>query len=523
MKFLRTLCGLTIIGCTIPGIAHAQMTSVEEGSIENPEGETMGVLDTRFDRLTRGINLSHWFAQSYTYHPTHLQSFITDTDFKNISNLGFEHVRLSVDPMLLYDQSNPEVMNTEYLGYLDSALDSILQHNLAVIVDVHPEDTVKQTLATDDAFVDTFAQFSGTLAKHLSTRDANSLFLEVLNEPSFGVFVEEGVNAIERWDVVQNRLLSAMREGAPEHTLIATGHAWSGVDDLVTLTPVEDENVVYNFHFYESMPFTHQGADWIDEEFTLLSNLPYPYNEMECNAALSTITDPATLQMAQSYCDQKWDADRIKNRIAKAANWASKNNVRLTANEFGVYKPVADPEDRAAWIHDVRVALEEYDIGWTMWDYTGGFGVVDKVDGERVVNQAIVEALGLPGFAAEEPVEEQPVPETPPTDSEEPVEEQPAPNPVVIPPIVIEGPIAAEPPNSEQPPMDSEEPVEQGPVLNPVVVPPGSPNETPTTPRKIPEPSAIAGLGLLGVGGLGLKRRRSMGKKVGDRTVIATL
>ena len=48
------------------------------------------------------------------------------------------------------------------------------------------------------------------------------------------------------------------------------------------------------------------------------------------------------------------------------------------------------------WIRDVRTALEADGIGWTMWDYRGGFGVVWKDDGQPAkVDQEVVEALGL--------------------------------------------------------------------------------------------------------------------------------
>jgi hypothetical protein len=51
---------------------------------------------------------------------------------------------------------------------------------------------------------------------------------------------------------------------------------------------------------------------------------------------------------------------------------------------------------RANWIHDVRTALEADGIGWTMWDYRGGFGVVTKQDGQPAqVDGAVVGALGL--------------------------------------------------------------------------------------------------------------------------------
>ena len=43
-----------------------------------------------------------------------------------------------------------------------------------------------------------------------------------------------------------------------------------------------------------------------------------------------------------------------------------------------------------------RTALEADGIGWTMWDYRGDFGVVDKEDGQPArVDEKVVQALGL--------------------------------------------------------------------------------------------------------------------------------
>ena len=67
----------------------------------------------------------------------------------------------------------------------------------------------------------------------------------------------------------------------------------------------------------------------------------------------------------------------------------------VTCNEFGVYRKAANPQDRAAWISDVRGVLEKYGIGWTMWDYSGGFGVVTKVNGKAVPDDVTLRALGL--------------------------------------------------------------------------------------------------------------------------------
>ncbi len=390
MKYLK-LFGITLICSILPGISHANAAILSSTSVDS--GSISQIADSRFDELTRGINLSHWFSQASNFDA----NYITEQDIASIKSLGFEHVRLPIDAAFLFDENNPGVLNTQNLQYLDDALNKIEAHDLSVIIDLSPGDNFKERLANDDAFVTSAAQFWKALAAHLSTRDPEQVFLETLNEPAFGYFLQNtSIDPVQRWNEVQGKLLTAMREGAPNNTLIAKGYDWDGIDGLKALTPVEDPNVVYNFHFYEPMVFTHQGADWMDEEFSYLHDLPYPYNQESCAAVISTITNESAKEWAQSYCDRQWDAAKLENRIAQAAAWATQNNVRLTANEFGVYRPFVGEDDRVAWIGDVRSLLEKYDIGWTMWSYSDGFGLVkENEEGERIPNQRVVEALGL--------------------------------------------------------------------------------------------------------------------------------
>jgi hypothetical protein len=43
----------------------------------------------------------------------------------------------------------------------------------------------------------------------------------------------------------------------------------------------------------------------------------------------------------------------------------------------------------------MRLALEKHSIGWTMWDYAGGFAVVNKVNGQAERDPEVLKALGL--------------------------------------------------------------------------------------------------------------------------------
>jgi endoglucanase len=67
----------------------------------------------------------------------------------------------------------------------------------------------------------------------------------------------------------------------------------------------------------------------------------------------------------------------------------------VICNEFGVYRKNAEPKDRVAWLTDVRTSLEKYVIGWTMWEYHGGFGVVTMQNGQPTPDEQTLRSLGL--------------------------------------------------------------------------------------------------------------------------------
>jgi aryl-phospho-beta-D-glucosidase BglC (GH1 family) len=346
----------------------------------------------RAEKLHRGINASEWFAQVYDkrgYTPEHFQAWTTADDIVLIKSMGFDHVRLSVNPQPMFDEHEPNKIPAEYLGYLDAAVKMILDHGLAVVIDLHPESDFKARLAKDDDFVERFADFWRALAGHYSALDLDTdrVFLEIMNEPEF--------TDRYRWLGVQMKLAAAIRQGAPAHTIIAAGARWSDDDDLVFQEPLHDPNVIYNFHFYEPHIFTHQGATWSAYYWHSLRGLKYPSSPESAERVAVLVPDEADRLQVIRYGRDHWDAARIESEMKQAAEWAQRRGVPLVCNEFGVYREYADPEDRAAWLRDVRTALEHNGIGWTMWDYAGSFGVVTKKDGKTVADDRVLRALGM--------------------------------------------------------------------------------------------------------------------------------
>jgi|SRR5580698_432847 len=349
---------------------------------------TSTVPATRLAHLHHGINLSEWFAQVYDprgYTKEHFQNWTTPADIALIQSAGFDHVRLSVNPQPMMDAAW-RGGSEEYFGYLDAAVKMILDAGLAVELDMHPDSDFKARLKDDD-FVERFADFWRTVARHYSSWDSDRVFFEVLNEPE--------MHDPYRWSGVEARLATAIRQGAPNHTIIAAGARWDDNDDMIFLEPLRDPNVIYVFHFYEPHIFTHQGATWGSYYWHWLRGLRYPSSPENAAQVATSVPEAIDRLYVIRYGQDHWDASRIEAEINQAAEWGKRNGVPLVCNEFGVYRSFSDPQDRAAWIRDVRTSLERHNIGWAMWDYSGGFGVVTKKDGKATLDEITVKALGL--------------------------------------------------------------------------------------------------------------------------------
>src|SRR5437762_14252467 len=127
------------------------------------------VAQRRAAHLRHGINLSEWFAQVYDpkgYTKEHLVGWVTPDDIALIKSVGFDHVRLSVNPEPMMRHNMADHPPPEYLGYLDGAIKMILDHRLAVIIDMHPESEFKAKLEQHDEFVEQFWVFCRAIAVH---------------------------------------------------------------------------------------------------------------------------------------------------------------------------------------------------------------------------------------------------------------------------------------------------------------------------------------------------------------------
>jgi endoglucanase len=340
----------------------------------------------RLARLATGANICRWFRSPRRDSPTHFDNYIADEEAAMIARMGIKHVRLCAAPRVVMDATTGEV-RADRAPQLEAAIQRFHRAGLLVVLDIHNEDRPSEL---DPLWQDAFVKFWTALATRLSKFDPDLMIFEIINEPVFDKREEE-------WNSLNARLAAAIRQSAPQHTIMTTGPNWGGIDGLKKLKLLPDKNVIYSFHCYEPFPFTHQGATWSSEEVKPLRGVPYPSSPEAVADLLPALDDkPRSRGMVENYGRQRWNKDRLAARFKEGIEWGARNGVPLYCGEFGVIPNFPKPEHRANWFRDFGAVLAENKIGWAVWGWDEGFGLSRRtVDGKPVVDTVVAEALGL--------------------------------------------------------------------------------------------------------------------------------
>ena len=273
------------------------------------------------------------------------------------------------------------------MAALDKTVGQLLDAGLNVLLDIHAEEDWKAALTHGDDGASNLYAFWLNFAAHYAKTDPERVFFEILNEPS--------MDDLYRWEGIQDRAVAMIRRVAPRHTIIATAAAWGHQDGLLAMEPVRDDNVIYTFHDYDPMWFTHQGATWSTTSWAFTHGIPYPSTPQNILPVLNQEPDERVQLELERYGEDQWGPARVQTEVDAIAKWAAERNVPLYCGEFGAFKDHSDPKMRAAWINDTRTALESRQIGWAMWDYDGNFGLATKTSAGIVFDPAILQALGM--------------------------------------------------------------------------------------------------------------------------------
>ncbi len=323
-------------------------------------------------KFEHGINLGGWLSQC-CHEVEHYETFIKEEDIEQIAAWGLDHVRIPVDYEVLETETGEPIENG--YGYIKQVLDWCVKYDLNAIIDLHKAygydfndagDAEKNNLFASEALQDRFVTLWIRIVNAFASY--NNVVFELLNE------VVEKENA-DAWNALIKKTVTAIRTVAKETPIIYGGIQWNSVKTLKLLEIPKDENIIFTFHFYEPLLFTHQKAYWV-KGMDPKEDIFYP-ESMEYFCEKSKILGYQG-EVATKAKSKVMGVEFIREMVQEAIDAAKNAGVRLYCGEFGVIDqaPVADT---LRWFKDVHEVFNENQIGGAVWSYKKmDFGLIDE-------------------------------------------------------------------------------------------------------------------------------------------------
>ncbi len=326
----------------------------------------------------RGLNFGGWLSQidaiiekdrvGFPGVDGHMEQFIGKEDFELQRTWGFNHVRLPLDAYCFFDEDGAPL--EARMRYIDRAVQWAQEAGLTLILDLHEcpghdfaeaVDIPVQKLFVDEQPL----RLTEKIWAHLAERygEFPHLCFEPLNEPV--------APDAATWNRIKGRICAAIRSHAPRRTIVVGSNMWNWASTYRGMTPLGMDNVIYCFHFYEPLLFTHQKAPWIREpEIRGTYTYPDDYGK------------GFTRKYGFVHSAGRWDRNRFAEEIAPVVEFGRANGASVICDEFGVYAPVP-MELQLRWYDDLLSVLREMSIGFSCWNYKNlDFGITSK--GERL-------------------------------------------------------------------------------------------------------------------------------------------
>ncbi|HRX15677.1 MAG TPA: cellulase family glycosylhydrolase [Spirochaetota bacterium] len=307
----------------------------------------------------RGFNLLNYFI-SEEESKMNGKYYRSDGNFsadeiKWIADWGFNFIRI---PMCyrnwLSDSKDMFVMDEIELKKIDRVIELGNANGLHVSLNIHrapgycinTEILEPFDLFKDELPVALFNHYWETFAKRYKSISGDMLSFDLLNEPPNPA---DGKMCREDYVRVMKGAIENIRKVDPDRIIMVEGLS-VGTEPVLELT---DTGAVQSCRAYAPFGISHYKAEWVQD---------YEWQKPVW---------PGIIENGKPF-----NQDRLEEHYK---GWADlkKNGVAVHCGEGGAY--IYTPHDVVlSWFEDVLKILTKHDIGYSLWEFSGEFGILDS-------------------------------------------------------------------------------------------------------------------------------------------------
>ncbi|WP_018344879.1 glycoside hydrolase family 5 protein [Cytophaga aurantiaca] len=202
----------------------------------------------------------------------------SEADYGRVHDMGMNAVRFYMNYKTFEDDANPYVYKKTGWDWIDLNIAWAKAHNVYLILNMHvPQGGFQSNgnggaLWNDQANQDRLKALWFNIAKRYANEPTIAAF-DLLNEPVV-------TTSISQWSTLAQDIVDTIRTVNANQMIIvervnAVGSDWSNNSDM-NFFDLKGDNIAYEFHFYQPMEFTHQGASWISPVPAIGQTYPDP-------------------------------------------------------------------------------------------------------------------------------------------------------------------------------------------------------------------------------------------------------
>ena len=356
----------------------------------------------KFTGYERGMGIGGWLTnykrfnvlpQDKRLHLTigdfeHFAEYITEEDVKYIAKLGMDHIRLGFDQIVV--EERPYIYREEIFSHIDHFIGWCENHNLNVVLNLHKaignycDIDEEIQLLDDEELQQRFIALWRAFEKRYSGKD--DIAFEILNEV-------RNVNS-DQWNSLAEKTIVELRKLNKTRKIIVGSTCWNSASTLNNLKVYDDENVIYTFHMYEPMEFTHQRGVLSDANLYYNRKMPYPGD-------IERYRDFRKVVYMEHNAYKQHDSMNIlylRKHLKSAVDFIRQHPDKiLWCGEFGTIRH-ADITWRENWMRDVITILKENEIPYCVWNYLSTpndgnrFSLVDD-DNRKILSEEMARII----------------------------------------------------------------------------------------------------------------------------------